>query len=199
MKTVYIYGLWDCRDGRLRYIGKTINLKARLRRHLTDYDRGKITHCTTWIKGLLNENLEPMMEILEECTEDNWQEAERAWISEARKFGLNLVNMVDGGTGGALKGRVLSQETKNKISDKLKGRVVTWGKPMSRETLQKMIASRKPRKGHKLTEEHKQKIGAANSIALKGRKLDDEHIELNRQAALKRWAKEKKDESRPNL
>lgn len=193
MRTVYIYGLWDCRDSRLRYIGKTVNLKARLHRHCADYDRGKITHCSTWIKGLLNEGLEPMMEVLEECTEDNWQDAERAWISKAKELGLSLVNMADGGSGGAIKGRVISQETKDKISKKLKGRIVTWAKPLTPEQKAKLMINRgsnKPRLGMKNTPEHNAKIGKANSIALKGKKQDKERAEKSRQASIKRWSRE---------
>jgi len=35
-RMVYIYGLWDPRDSRLRYIGKTINLKSAYKRQRND-------------------------------------------------------------------------------------------------------------------------------------------------------------------
>lgn len=190
MRTVYIYGLWDCRDSRLRYIGKTVNLKARLHRHCVDYDRGKLTHCSTWVKGLLNEGLEPMMEILEECTEDNWREAERDWIAKARNFGLAITNMVDGGNGGHAKGILLSEETKRKISQKLKGRVITWARPLTPENKAKLLAGQgenRPRLGMKNSPEQNAKIGAANSKRLKGRIVTEEERERLRQMAIKRW------------
>ncbi len=193
MRIVYIYGLWDCRDGRLRYIGKTVNLKARLHRHCVDYDRGKITHSSTWVKGLLNDGLEPMMEVLEECNESNWQEVERDWISKARELGLELVNMVDGGTGGAVRGRIVPQEVKDKISRKLKGRIITWAKPLTPEQKAKLLASQgdnKGRLGMKNSPEHNARIGKANSIALKGRKISEAEREHLRKMLIKRWHKE---------
>lgn len=193
-RVVYIYGLWDSRDSRLRYIGKTINPKARLRRHCLDYDKGKITHCSTWVKGLLNDGLEPMMEILEECTEETWREAERDWIAKARGFGLDLVNMVDGGMGGAVRGRKLSKEHIEKM---VKARVYKpsplKGRPLSPERKAQLLAARqgvKPRLGMKNSPEQNAKIGAANAIALKGRKLDEAHLIELRKNGLKRWETE---------
>lgn len=175
----------------MRYVGKTVNLKARLHRHCADYDRGKVTHCSTWVKGLLNDGLEPMMEVLEECNEETWREAERDWIAKARNFGLDLTNMVDGGNGGHARGVSLSEETKKKISQKLKGRVITWAKPLTPEDKARLLASRgnnKTRLGMKNSPEHNAKIGRANSIALKGRKVSEDERERLRQMVIKRWA-----------
>jgi group I intron endonuclease len=193
MRTVYIYGLWDCRDNRLRYIGKTVNLKARLYRHCVDYDRGKITHCSTWVKGLLNEGLEPMMEILEECTEETWQEVERGWIAKGKELGLNLVNMVSGGKGGSIRGRKIPQVVRDKIRQKLLGRPGSMkGMKHTQEAKEKVrqakLGKKNPKiQGRKLTQEHKDKIGAANAIALKGRKVSEVERERLRQIAINRW------------
>lgn len=130
------------------------------------------------------------MEVLEECTEGNWREAERDWIARGRELGLNLVNMVDGGNGGHARGVSLSEETKKKISQKLKGRIVTWAKPLTPENKAKFLAGQrnnKPRLGMKNTPEQNAKIGAATSKRLKGRKVTEEEREQLRQMSIKRW------------
>lgn len=193
MTTVYIYGLWDPRDISLRYIGKTIRPKARLHRHLVDYDRGKITHCSTWVKGLLNDGLEPLMEILEECTEETWREAERGWIADGRNIGLRLTNMVDGGLGGAVRGRKLSIDQRKKMSESLMGRPGPMkGKKQTEEAKEKDRIGhlgKRPRLGMKNKPETNAKIGAANAIALKGRKPPPETVEKLHEALRIRWSR----------
>jgi group I intron endonuclease len=192
-RTVYIYGLWDPRDSRLRYIGKTVNLKTRLYRHLIDYDRGKITHCSTWVKGIVNDGLQPVMEVLEETTEDKWQAIERVWIAKAKAEGEDLTNMSLGGTGGSYPGRVMSEETKQKLSAKLKGRDAYWARyPRTDEqkaAISQANKGKKPRLGMKNTPEQNTKIGAANAIALKGRKISEEERQRLTEEANRRWAR----------
>jgi hypothetical protein len=49
-------------NGELRYAGKTsLTLKGRFARHLSDARRGSNTHCSHWVKGLLDQGLEPEM------------------------------------------------------------------------------------------------------------------------------------------
>lgn len=192
--TVYIYGLWDPRDGRLRYIGKTVNPRARFYRHLVDYDRGKITHCSTWVKGILQSGNKPMMEILEEVTPETWQEIERDWIAQARTYGLDLVNMVSGGSGGRTPGTPMPEEVKQKISQKLKGRDAYWLKGKARTEAEKQAISlankgRKPRLGMHNRPETNAKIGASNSIVLRGRKLSETEKQRCYKGAQSRWSK----------
>jgi len=115
--STFIYGLFDPRDYRLRYIGKADNPEFRLLAHVREsmdmVGRNPIKE--TWISGLLTEGLMPSVEILEEVPVSQWQQVEQAWIKEAREKGLNLVNIANGGEGGAIRFGSHAQETINKI------------------------------------------------------------------------------------
>lgn len=50
-------------------------------------------HVYCWISKLLKDNLKPKIELVEECTENNWEEREQYWIS----FYPNLTNISKGG------------------------------------------------------------------------------------------------------
>ncbi len=169
-ETTFIYGLFDPRNYSLRYIGKSDNPDLRLKQHMNEMKHGKKgnRHMASWIRQLLNEGLEPSIEILEECTLDNWQESEQAWIAECKKFGLNLVNVTNGGEG--MVGYVPSAETRAKVSAMFKGRPALHlkGKPLSEEHKAKIKAN-SPH--HKHTEETKKKISEGH----KGRVFSDEH------------------------
>jgi len=67
MKTdiAYIYALLDPRDNSVRYIGKTINPKDRLRQHL--YCKKEHNYRSIWINSLIKKNLKPLMKILKIC------------------------------------------------------------------------------------------------------------------------------------
>jgi len=121
-------------------------------------------------------------QILEFCTEDNWQEKERYWIKEKNTLFPNGYNLSEGGDGGNLGqivnqkislsniGRLHSEETKLKISNSEKGKII------SIETREKMSQSHKGLKqsadsiskrvqkikGRKLSEETKLKISQSN-------------------------------------
>jgi hypothetical protein len=99
-ETTFIYGLFDPRNCQLRYIGKSNNPERRLRQHITEARHSrKHRYLLGWIKQLLSEGLEPAVEVLEECTQDIWQESEKAWIADCKEYGLRLVNGTDGGDG----------------------------------------------------------------------------------------------------
>lgn len=130
METVYIYGLFDPRNGELRYIGKTIQLKMRLEKHIREA-KNYLNHNTRkerWIRELLSNNLKPAIIALEECTRENWQDREREWIRAAREICVNLVNLADGGKGPSWGERhpgygiPRRQDVKDKISQANKGK-----------------------------------------------------------------------------
>lgn len=103
MKEVFIYKLIDPITNKVRYVGKTNNLKRRLSAHI--YKSKKLKHyCATWIKSLLKKSKKPIMEVIEKCEEDIWEEREKYWISF---YGLeNLTNITIGGEGSATYGRL---------------------------------------------------------------------------------------------
>lgn len=94
---VYIYGLKCPEKGVVRYIGKSKKPKARYRTHLSHSkaERYDNIHLYRWIAKLLRNELKPELVILEACTNEDWKEKEKEWIS---KIGLdNLLNMNEGG------------------------------------------------------------------------------------------------------
>lgn len=104
MKTVYIYSLTDPFTNEIRYVGKTTNLKRRFRAHLNRSTSNKY-HSAVWIKSLLNKGSEPIINVLEECDENNWETREIYWIDFYRKR-YDLTNILTGGGDTATYGRL---------------------------------------------------------------------------------------------
>ena len=120
---VYIYGLVDPITKEIRYIGKTCNLRNRLRQHLAPCELKDKTHKVYWIKSLLRIKMKPTIATIETLDDhDDWSSRERYWISFYRSDSKNLTNCADGGEGYFSKGhkicvgRKCSEETKKRIS-----------------------------------------------------------------------------------
>lgn len=204
MSTVYIYGLFDPRNMELRYIGKTKDLKDRLRNHLrlVNDTRCKDHHNYRWIRQLLDEGLEPSIEALEEVSVDSWRDAEQTWIAECRKFGVRLTNMTKGGDsfpdgyvphnkGGTIsewqKSRIREYNLNKKVSDETrqKQRESHLGKTLPREQVRKIAEANRgkvmsPEARKKISEAHKgMTISEETRQKLiqwgKGKKLTEEH------------------------
>lgn len=121
-RNIIIYTLAHPITLEVRYVGKTsTSLNLRYNTHV-DKSKHKRTHKDCWIQSLLAKGLKPVLEILEECDEDNWIEREVYWISQMKTWGFNLVNHTEGGEGhsGYKKGP-MSEEQKRKISESKKG------------------------------------------------------------------------------
>lgn len=98
--SVQIYALrdpfWDMAGvPSVRYIGKTNNMQKRLLTHRSGVDGNPHKH--NWLKKLESLGAEPIVEILETATLENWKEREIALIREYRSFGEADLNMLDGG------------------------------------------------------------------------------------------------------
>lgn len=95
---VKIYKLIDPRTNEIRYIGKTISLlQRRLRCHIHTAKNGN-NHKDNWIKNILNDNLRPIIELVEMVPEKDWEEREKYWIAYYNSIGVNLTNATDGGS-----------------------------------------------------------------------------------------------------
>jgi group I intron endonuclease len=108
-------------------------------------------------------------EILEYCTSVNINEREKYWIdiTQAKEIGYNLA---DGGTGGdlgeyvnnkrakSLTGKVQPREVREKKSNSLQGRAITWGDKISEAMTGKTWKQKAPR-----TKEHRHKLSEANT------------------------------------
>lgn len=94
----FIYGLRCPIEREILYVGKTKDLKNRLRQHLTG-ELARKSKKTSWIKSLLRKNLKPELIVLEKCSKENVDEREIYWISRYSQNPKNK-NMTIGGTGG---------------------------------------------------------------------------------------------------
>lgn len=96
MKT-YIYILKDPITDEIRYVGKSICPEIRFRRHISEAKTSnKKSHRIHWLKSLLQQNLKPILEILDEI-EGEWEWLEEYWIYQLKAWGFKLVNGTNGG------------------------------------------------------------------------------------------------------
>ena len=120
----------------VRYIGKTINAKLRLRQHIHNADKDSLCHYPLyrWITKIKKEGLLPVIKVLAIVPDDLYALYERIYIKHYRSITRNLLNITDGGQGQA--GRQFSEETRRKIATKARGR------RMTNETREKISRSR---------------------------------------------------------
>lgn len=88
----YIYALRDPRDGRVRYVGKSVNPKARYGKHLREV---RSTPKCRWIEELKAEGLKPELVLLHKCKHKDIIACERRWIAKHD----DLLNANPGGAG----------------------------------------------------------------------------------------------------
>ncbi len=157
---VMIYGLYDPRNDELRYIGKANDLDRRLWQHINDAKNGQKTYRSDWIRSLLELNVIPAIKLLEQSTENAWQEDEKAWIAKIKKEGGRLTNLTEGGDG--LVGYSHSEETKEKISQtNIESGIVppNWkGRTQSPEHIRKRVEARQRADNYGHTEESRKNI-----------------------------------------
>jgi NUMOD3 motif len=131
---IAVYGLFDPRDGALRYVGKASDPRVRLKGHLAEA-RFLRTHAHRWIAQLRSAGLRPELEVLEwHDTTSGANEAECFFIAYFRAIGCMLTNISHGGDGAP--GYRHPPEVRAKISAFLTGR------HPSAETLAKMSAAK---------------------------------------------------------
>jgi hypothetical protein len=185
-----IYALSHPETGEIRYIGQAVNPRKRFNLHMFGAQHGKTFPVYDWIRSLLDKDLEPTFEILEETSLEEMDAAEISWIALCRNHGCNLLNVTDGGSV-PMRGRKFTEEHRRKISEAHKGRKWTdeqrqraserlKGRKLSPETCAKLSEIRKGKKRGPLGpygpmgEETKRKL----SEAMTGRKLSPEHCKL---------------------
>lgn len=96
--TYYIYTLSDPTSKEIKYIGKTKNLKDRLSRHMNPSNlKNTWTAKSKWLKYLKNNNLKPMMEVLDTGDENDIDDLEIYWISQFKTWNFKLKNETEGG------------------------------------------------------------------------------------------------------
>jgi hypothetical protein len=87
---IYIYTLSDPITKEVKYCGKTKNIKERLIGHLKDKRHNKEKF--QWISDIKNNNLKPIIEIVDEVDDEGWDFWEKYWISQLKCWGFELFN-----------------------------------------------------------------------------------------------------------
>ena len=169
MQNGIIYKLICPIENDIRYIGQTTKtLEYRLSRHisktLSNINTGKkLTYKENWIKKLYENGLidKLIIEKVEECEINELNDREIYWIS-FYKNDKRLTNLTDGGNQTRNYKYVVSDETKQKISNGLKNSELFQKAVRSKERVNKISESNK---GKKRSDETKNKI----SESLKGK------------------------------
>jgi hypothetical protein len=101
MKKTYIYSLNCPLDGTVKYIGKSNSPKDRFRKHknLSGKNTGDNILKNKWIKNLLDKNLLPILNIIEEVDVSEWKDKEKFYIKLYKDNGVELFNICGGGNG----------------------------------------------------------------------------------------------------
>jgi group I intron endonuclease len=156
-----VYGLVDPHTKEVRYVGKQGGKSSRFTQHMKPSTYTKRSgHVYSWIRHLVENGVEPKQVILAECsTQEELNEAEKAFIAYFRGTSNRLCNHTDGGDGAP--GYKASEETKAKL------RSAQLGKKHSEETKSRLRAMRQgedhPMWGVKASDLCKQKVKEANS------------------------------------
>ena|ERR1017187_915192 len=172
MATWTVYGLTDPDSGCIRYVGCTKkSVLSRVRQHV--WQSAKETNRkAAWIRELAIHNCIPgYVELQGDLAVDEWEAAEKAWVSKLKEGDRGLLNDTDGGRGA--NGWVPSESYRRNRSLVLTGRPrseesranqsrATKGKPHSPEHREKLAALLRVRNKSK---ESREKV----SRALKGR------------------------------
>jgi group I intron endonuclease len=139
-----------------QYVGSTAtSFNARFKKHMSDLIANR--HGNIIMQRLYNKYQNIKFSILEECEPDIVLQREQYFIDTLNPS-INICKKA-----GNSMGRMVSDETRQKIREKLKG------KPLSCETIRKLSLVRK---GRVLTEEHKNKL-SKSMIGRNGRRVVD--------------------------
>lgn len=130
----YIYTLSNPLTKEVRYVGKSDNPAVRLREHIRKAKYSH-THKNHWILSLKENGCLPTIDIIDVVQKKDCGFWEQYWIDTFKCWGFNLTNVASGGVGGNL-GNVVNK----KISDALKNRV------FSKETIERMRIGARNRK-----------------------------------------------------
>jgi group I intron endonuclease len=183
------------------YIGQAADISDRWKAHKELLNRG--VHHNNHLQAAWNKYGEEKFthSTIQECNINELDELEQKWI-ESYKESNGVYNQTLGGQG--TRGRIVSSETRKKISDAQRGKprqshseetrrkisISNKGKkrkPFTPEQIARMSQSHKGQKGTPLTKEHKAKLIEANtgracthehklSVSRSNRKLSDEQV-----------------------
>jgi hypothetical protein len=166
---VSIYLLVDPRGIKKGYVGKAANPQKRFAQHVGSGARG---YCRSWIMSLKKQGLIPTLVVLDIVPDSQWEEQERHWIKYYRELGWVLVNLTEGGEGTSGFSHIVSTETRRKISESNKGKVIA-------ESTRQIW--REQRQGQRRGCKHSLETREKMRLAALGRIITPESLEKRRQ------------------
>ena len=117
-----VYILIDPRDSRIRYVGQTTQAPAKRLRAHCNASKKQRSHLARWVACVLRDGRIPqIVPVAVAETRQRLNDLEIAFIDVVRGAGAKLVNATPGGEGGSVKGRVLSSETRRRMSEAHRG------------------------------------------------------------------------------
>lgn len=119
MNKIWIYALLDPRNNEIRYIGKSKDPQKRFKQHIYTSSKEN-TRKGNWIKSLIKKDLKPILKILKETDEDEFNFWEEFYIKKTIDEGSKLTNYDEKGIGtsGGMKKRTVDK-IKKKLSKKV--------------------------------------------------------------------------------
>ncbi len=190
----YIYKLIDPTTNDIKYIGQTDNIKRRYNNHVSssfnENSDSYNTYKARWIRKVVNSNLLPIIEIIEEC--DNLEISnlrEKYYIDKLTSEGYKLTNSYVNNV------TEFSIETKKKISNSRKGKkleeIVGLDKSVDlKEYFSKRMKLNNPNKNsdplvrEKISNTLKEYFSNPENHWAYGLKMTDEHNEKLRKSKL---------------
>lgn len=105
------YSLVDPRDQKIKYIGRTVNEKNRLRNHIYEARKNNRNKRERWINHLLKNDMKPILNVLYSvtCTLEEAISIEKSLVKCLRRQGYDLKNSEDNYLGAVLTGRPVYQ------------------------------------------------------------------------------------------
>jgi len=175
---VYIYGLIDPNIEQLRYVGKSVNPKIRLRKHISERWKSD-SHKNRWVRKLLGEDIKPRLIVIDVVPKLEWQFWEIFYIAYFKGLGINLTNGTKGGDQPpSTKGRKHTEESKRKMSEIKKGKPIPWlhnGEERSVEHRNRLSESCRGRVSEKKGKTYEDIYGEDGATVIR-KKLTDTHI-----------------------
>lgn len=191
-----VYVLVDPRDRQVRYVGETgRSARSRLSQHIRTARERTTPRVNAWIRGLLNDGVEPeIIEVESASSKESRYAAEIYWIEQFSAMGASLLNLAKGGSSRV--GFRHSEETKARWREQRRGenhpmfgkRRTPEQKAMFREIGKQLWVDKPhPNLGKKRSAETVERM----RIGRTGVRMTDEQRARMSEAQKKRWAKAK--------
>lgn len=91
--TVQIYGLRCPVRNEIMYVGKSVDVSARVAQHIAKAKKGVDLPKHRWIRSLIEIGLSPAIEILDTCDPDSSWRVESEWIKKCKVLNPDLTNL----------------------------------------------------------------------------------------------------------